>query len=168
MNYKKALKEIITTIVVAEIAAFLIVRFLYMPVSVSGSSMMNTLYDKDRGFVSIINRNLTGVKRFDIVVVDRNNEKYLLKRVIGLPGEVIESRDNQLYIDGVAYSEDFLSEGTITDDYAIQLNDNEYLVLGDHREVSNDSRSFGPITLEDIRAKNILIVYPFAHFGIKH
>ncbi|MFR4835760.1 MAG: signal peptidase I [Catenibacterium sp.] len=99
----------------------------------------------------------------------------IIKRVIGLPGEEISYKNDHLYIDGKLVEESFFKLSFIqkekrelgltqyTRDFKIKLKHNEYFVLGDNRPLSYDSRYFGPIHKEDIRAKNGYIIYPIKH-----
>ena len=112
----------------------IIVNFVVRPIQVKGSSMYNTLEDGYFGFSDLIGYRLTGLKRFDIVIVYLAEKKeYLIKRVIGLPGETVEYRNNQLYINGEPVEEPFLDKsytstypGTFTGDFKTEkLGDDE-------------------------------------------
>lgn len=116
------------------------------------------------------------IHRFDIVEVRSAALKEdIIKRVIGLPGEEISYKNDHLYIDGKLVEEPFFKLSFIqkekrelgltqyTRDFKIKLKHNEYFVLGDNRPLSYDSRYFGPIHIEDIRAKNGYIIYPTKH-----
>lgn len=114
-------KEVFVSLAVV----LIIVNFVVRPIQVKGSSMYNTLEDGYFGFSDLIGYRLTGLKRFDIVIVYLAEKKeYLIKRVIGLPGETVEYRNNQLYINGEPVEEPFLDEsytstypGTFTGDF---------------------------------------------------
>lgn len=100
-------------------------------------------------------------QRGDIIVLhrpvleDKDNIKYTyIKRIVGLPNEKIEIKENYLWINGVKQEESYLSQqGNTYGDFSIQLKDNEYFVLGDNRQHSSDSREFGPIFIGDIIGK---------------
>ncbi len=82
------------------IAVVIVIRiFIITPIEVNGSSMENTLYDKDIMILNIIGYHTSGIRRFDIIVIKYGKE-HLIKRVIGLPGETVEYNDNKLYING--------------------------------------------------------------------
>ena len=87
--------------------------------------------------------------RFDCVMI--KSEKQLFKRVIGLPGETIEYKDNKLYVNGVEI-EDKYEQGK-TENFKVILAENEYFCMGDNREISKDSRALGPFKREQIKAK---------------
>ena len=116
------------------------------------------------------------IRRFDIVDVRSSALKEdVIKRVIGLPGEEISYKNDRLYINGQFVEEPFLKLPFMkkeqiqydltqyTKDFRIKLRHDEYFVLGDNRPMSYDSRYFGPVHIEDIRAKNGYIIYPIQH-----
>lgn len=160
----KSIADILEVFLISLVIVLILVKLIIMPVEVVGKSMEPTLYEGQRGFSSITSRK-NNLERFDIVVVD-NGEKLIVKRLIGLPNETIEYKDNVLYIDGVSYNEDYL-EDTITEDFIKELKDDEYFVMGDNREISKDSRIVGSFTSDQIKACNIFIIYPFKDFGVK-
>ena len=98
----------------------------------------------------------------------------IIKRIIGLPGDNIEYRDNKLYINDKYYKEDYLDGDTITSDFTLNniitskaIPDDYYFVLGDNREESKDSRLVGLIHQNQIEGKAKLTLFPFARFGNK-
>lgn len=160
------IKDILSTLLIAFTLSFLIVKFILYPCIVDGRSMEPTLQDKDYGFSFIIKKNID-IKRFDICVLNVNNDdKLIVKRVIGLPFDTIEYKDNKLYINGEYYEEKYLGEVT-TDDFSYSLKENEYFCLGDNRDISKDSRYYGPFAKEDFRSTGMLVIYPFKDFGVK-
>lgn len=163
MNEK--IKEILEFIVII-IIVLLIKQFVITPIRVNQSSMNNTLYDKDIMILDKISYRFKKIERFEIVVIKKDRE-YLIKRIIGLPGEKVLYKDNKLYINDKLVEENFLHKKT--DDYELEevIPDNYYFVLGDNRVNSLDSRSFGLIKKEEIMGKTNLVIYPFSHFGIK-
>ena len=163
MNDK--IKEILGYVVVI-IIVILVKQFIITPIRVNQSSMNNTLYDKDIMILDKISYRFSNIKRFEIVVIKRNKE-YLIKRVIGLPGETIEYKDNKLYINGELIEENFNHKNT--DDYILdkEIPEGYYFVVGDNRPDSLDSRYIGLIKREEILGKTNLVLYPFKHFGIK-
>lgn len=162
------LLETIKTLAASLVIVVILINFVLIPCIVEGSSMYPTLEAGEFGYSFIISKNL-GLKRFDVVVIkveDSGKEKLLVKRLIGLPGEKIEYKDNQLYIDGVATQETFLHD-VYTSDYEIKLKDDEYFCLGDNRGISRDSRYYGPFSNRDIRSSHLFVIYPFTSFGLK-
>lgn len=151
------------------IAIVIVIRvFIATPIEVTGRSMETTLYDNDIMILNIIGYRIKAVKRFDIVVI-KDQRDYLIKRVIGLPGEIVEYKDNILYInnksvdDIIAYSTSDFSTTELTDNGVIP--EDKYFVLGDNRNNSTDSRIIGLIDKEQIIGKTNLIIFPFKHFG---
>ena len=120
-------------------------------VKVDGESMQPTLNNND---IVIYKKNIRNIKRFDIVIFKFNNSLFI-KRVIGLPEEKIEYRENNLYVNGEVILENF--KKSITNDLIIDsIPENEIFVLGDNRIFSSDSRDFGSIKLSDIKGIMIL------------
>lgn len=159
---KKWLKEnLLFTILLLII---IIIRiFFYSPIRVNGSSMYPTLQDKEFMILNKIGLQ-KGINRFDIVVVESNG-KYIIKRVIGLPGESVMYSDNKLYINGKVIEDNYSKSETENFENVI-LKDDEYFVMGDNREVSKDSRVIGPINVKNIKGKTNLVIFPFNKLGI--
>ena len=159
------IKDILSYVIVI-IVVLLIKQFIVTPIRVNQSSMNNTLYDKDIMILDKISYRFKSINRFDIVVIKKDNE-YLIKRVVGLPGESIEYKDNKLYINDKLVEENFLHKET--DDYKLEkvIPNNYYFVVGDNRINSLDSRVIGLIKRDEILGKTNLVIFPFKHFGIK-
>ena len=162
-KFKTLLPYIIIIVVVLFIKAFIIT-----PIKVNGESMYPTL---EEGDIMILNKTayyFNKPKRFDIVVVDMPDE-YLIKRVIGLPGEKIEYKNNTLYVDGKKVKENF--EHGKTDDFNIKelgsdtVPEGYYLVMGDNRGNSLDSRELGFMKEEQLLGRTSLIILPFDRIG---
>ncbi len=147
------------------IAVVLIRTFIITPAIVDGGSMDNTL---ENGQLVLINKfiyRFDDINRFDIVVInnDEDSDK-IIKRVIGLPNEIIEYRDNVLYINGKKVEAEI---GFIeTEDFIAKTGANEYFVLGDNRPISKDSRYFGSFKKDDIIGRVTIRLYPFSKFGL--
>jgi signal peptidase I len=164
----KYIKEIIKYILIV-IFVVLFRLFIITPIQIHEHSMEDTLYENDVMILNIIGYQFNNIKRFDIIVFNYNNEK-LIKRVIGLPGEMLEYKNNNLYINNKIIAEPFLSEETA--DYSLmtygydKIPDNKYFVLGDNRNNSTDSRYIGFINKKDIIGKASFILYPFNRIGL--
>ena len=150
--------------IVILVVVLLIKQFIFTNVVVHGSSMENTLHDKDIMIMDKIGIKIRGIKRFDIVVV-KNDGSRLIKRVIGLPGETIEYKDNQLYVNGKKVKDNHGGDKLTSDIKPITLGKNEYYVLGDNRTNSVDSRIIGPIEKNKIIGHARFIIFPFNRFG---
>ena len=146
------------------LAVVLIRTFIVTPAIVDGGSMDNTL---ENGQLVLINKfiyRFDDINRFDIVVInnDADSDK-IIKRVIGLPNEIIEYRDNILYINGKKVEAEI---GFIdTEDFIAKTGENEYFVLGDNRPISKDSRMIGLIDEKDILGKAVYRIWPISKFG---
>lgn len=158
LDIKEFFKDIAKYFVIIVIILF-IITFIFGITSVVGSSMSPTLKD---GEVLILNKfkyRFSDIKREDIVSLRYADTKYLIKRVIGLPGEKVEIINNKLYINGIEYVEDYLSKELNYQDFKLgdlnytEIPEDMYLVLGDNRENSLDSRKIGLIKKEDIVGK---------------
>lgn len=158
----KITKNDIISFVIIVILVVLVRTFLITPAIVNGDSMDDTLIDGDVVIVNKIGLSLKGIKRYDIVVV-KFDEEYLIKRVIGLPNETVEYKNNELYINGIKEENDFNFEET--EDFNFETGEDEYFVLGDNRDISKDSRYFGVVSKEQIKGKVNFVLFPFKDFG---
>lgn len=166
----------IKALLIAFALAFIVRTFFFAPIVVDGPSMMPTLHDRDQMIVNKINYRFSEPDRFDIVVFHESEKKDFIKRVIGLPGEHVAVKDDELYIDGKVVDEPFLEEqnedGTSnmvpTNDFSLEnlpggyktIPDGYVLVLGDNRGNSTDSRLLGVIPMDSIVGKTSLIYWP--------
>ena len=166
-SMKQEIFEWIMVFVVAAAMAFVVRTFIFEPVRVDGSSMLNTLHDGDFMIATKFDYLLGDPERFDIVICDYPNTedgKYRVKRVIGLPGETIELVAGELYIDGEHVEQDF--DMTENEAYfgPYVVPEDHYFVMGDNRNNSKDSRStlVGALPREMIRGHVRAIVFPFS------
>ena len=105
------------------------------------------------------------INRFDIVVLKIDGrEDNLIKRIIGLPGETVEIKDNDIYINDKKL-EDKYGYGVTYNIDKVTLKKDEYFILGDNRKISLDSRVFGTIHKDEIKGTTDFIMYPFKSFG---
>lgn len=159
---KKRIKDIYPYIIVV-VVVVLIRTFIVTPAMVDGVSMQPNLQDNDILLLNKLNYKLDKIQRFDVVVIDWNGEK-LVKRVVGLPGEHIEFKDNNLYVDGLVEIERFKHD--ITSDFNLHsigyltLPGDKYFVVGDNRDDSVDSRIIGPIDKKNILGKVTYRIFP--------
>jgi len=157
----KALKKIGSEIL--ETAVIVVVFFYVLfPVSVNGSSMMPTLHNKDRIFMSRIMAVLDKCATGDIVVIklDINDRKTgIVKRIAAVAGDSIEIKDEKLYINNIEKRGYAFKAGTEDKKYVIEKG--YVYVLGDDAQESTDSRDFGPVKTKDIEGKAVMIFFPF-------
>lgn len=172
----KELLSWIVFIVVVVAASYLIVTFVGQRTEVSGSSMETTLSTGDQLIVDKISYRFRDPKRYDIVVFPYRYEenRYYIKRIIGLPGETVQIVDGMVYINGSPLNEHYGNE-VIEDPGSaaepITLGDDEYFVLGDNRNNSQDSRAsnVGLIHRDELLGRAWVRIWPFDQFGvIKH
>lgn len=134
-------------------------------IRVNGKSMNDTLNDKDIMILDQISYKFQDIERFDIVVV-KTEDEYIIKRVIGLPEEIIEYKDNKLYVNGQRVNDNYSNEKT--QDFKVKVPAGKYFVLGDNRTNSTDSRVLGPVKKSQIKGKTHFIIFPFDRFGNKN
>lgn len=174
---KKEIFEWVKAFAVAIILAFMVRAIFLTPIVVDGASMNPTLHHKDRMLVTKMGE----PKRFDIVVFHAPDGRDYIKRVIGLPGDQIEYKNDILYINGKVYEEPYLEDykkkisgGPLTDSFTLEetavgretVPKGHLFVLGDNRQHSTDSREIGAIPLDKVIGKTKIVYYPFKEMKI--
>ena len=179
---KSDLFEWIKALAIAVIIAIIVRSFIFTNYVVEGSSMMPTLQDGNRLIVNKIDYNLNEPNRFDIIIFHATPTDDYVKRVIGLPGDTIEYKNDNLYINGKKYKEPYLdpykkqvSTGNLTYDFTLEGETGEkkvpkgkVFVLGDNRRNSQDSRVFGFVDMDKIVGKVNIRYWPFDEFKYMH
>lgn len=168
------LKDVMIMVVIYIIINLVFVQFIMRPFRVEGESMLPSLESHELGFSNVFSYKKNSVERFDIVIVFREETKqYLVKRVIGMPGETVRYEYDKLYINDEYVEETFLDADYIkkitedrnidfTSDFGpVVLGSDEYYLLGDNRPRSSDSRIYGPFKEAQIKSKNGFVFYPF-------
>lgn len=167
---KNLLKEWLPYVIIIVLVIF-IRSYIVTPVVVRGDSMADTLEDGEVLFLNKVGYRFSDIERFDIVVVKDTDGDLIIKRVIGLPGDYVEYKGNKLYINGKHIEDNYSKKETY--DFTLQdicaINDIDcngkipedmYLVLGDNREVSADSRVKGLIARKQITGKAVFRIWP--------
>jgi signal peptidase I len=159
--------EWIAIVAGALVVALVVKTFLIQAFFIPSLSMYSTLDKGDRVLVNKVSYRLHDVHRGDIVVFERppgvpdNGIKDLIKRVVGLPGETIESRDGHVYINDELLQESYLDRGVTTVNLDRQkVPPGRVFVMGDNRGNSEDSRKFGPIDEDLIVGRAFIRVWP--------
>lgn len=163
-SLRKILKEVIifiVEIIVVIALAYFVVNYTVERTTVIGDSMSPTLKEMDKVIINKMAYRFGEPKRFDVIVFKQSNnehEFYNIKRVIGLPGETIQISNGKIFINGDVIKEPFITEKMNISGLAaeeIKLQENEYFVLGDNRNHSEDSRfaNVGNIVSDEIIGK---------------
>ncbi|MCS6953936.1 MAG: signal peptidase I [Bryobacterales bacterium] len=161
------LRDLLLSLLIAAI----VILFIYQPVQVEGTSMMPTLVDRERIFINkfTYRLGLEEIERGDMVVfwAPEDPNKSYIKRVIGLPGDVVWIDRGVVYVNGTALKEDYVPEAyRDRQSYApVRVKPGHYFVLGDHRSSSNDSRVWGPVPRENIYGKAVFVYWPPEKIG---
>lgn len=155
---------IVNVVVVLACAWFLVYAFCAQ-VLVSGNSMQPVLNADDVVLVNRLAYDVGKPERFDIVVFEREDHKKNVKRVIGLPGETVQIKGGFIYINGESLNAPAgLEQVSLAGraDTPIQLGENEYFLLGDNRDSSEDSRftNVGNVKREQIQGKVWFRIFP--------
>ena len=167
----RILKWIVDIITVASIAVFALTYFSD-ETEVIGSSMSEVLEDGQTGLIDKLSYKLSKPERFDIIVYKSkvDDGQYVIKRIIGLPGEKIRISDSKIYVDGVELEDKYFKgsyeSGSVSEE--ITVGGHEYFVLGDNRNLSEDSRFeyIGNIEEDEIVGKVWFIISPIKQIGI--
>jgi signal peptidase I len=151
--------------------AVILIVFIYQPVKVEGTSMMPTLTDQERIFINKFTYHfgLGSIERGDMVVFwfPLDPQKSYIKRVIGIPGDLVYIDAGQVFVNGHALAENYVPE-----DYHDRVSweehrvpQDEYFVLGDHRSSSSDSRTWGFVKRDAIYGKAVFVYWPLKNMG---
>ncbi|WP_077615063.1 signal peptidase I [Caenibacillus caldisaponilyticus] len=169
---KKKSWGLLKPIAVAIILAAFVRYYLFAHIMVEGHSMMPTLKDRDHIIICKICYKLAQPKRFDIVVFHATEQADYIKRVIGLPGDTIEYKNDVLYVNGKPVDEPYLeafkakTEGLLTYNFKAKVPKGTVFVLGDNRRNSRDSRYIGAIPEDELIGKAVLLFWPLRDFKL--
>lgn len=172
---KRELFEWVRALAIALIIALVIRFFFFSPIVVDGPSMQPTLEDRDRMIVNKFVYDMRSPKRFEIIVFHASEQSDYIKRVIGLPGEHVAYKDEQLYINGEIVEEPFKERLSPEEAYYMDtepfmlewlpgnysvIPEGYVFVLGDNRNNSTDSRTFGLVSMDSIVGKVNMTYWP--------
>lgn len=179
---KESLFDWVKPILFAIVLVVAVRYFLATPIAVKGASMMPTLEDGEMMMVDKITPQLTDYDRFDVVVFKATEEENYVKRIIGLPGDTVQYKDDVLYVNGEkfdepyldAYKEALIDSGTLTEDFTLEqylqqtvVPEGYLFVLGDNRRKSVDSRmpEVGFVSMEKVIGKARFVYWPLSNAG---
>ncbi len=162
---RAVLREIVETIALFALV-FTVARVAIGNYSILGQSMEPNYHEEERLLVDKVTPHLLGLNRGDIVIVHSPAQDIeLIKRLIGKPGDTIELRDNRVFVNGEPLNEPYLppdaNSGPTRDTNKWTLGPDEYFIMGDNRSFSQDSRVFGPVKMENIIGRALLLYWPF-------
>jgi len=145
--------EVLETLAIALASIFIIYTFMAQPFIVQGASMEPNFSDGDYILIDEITYRFREPERGEVIVFrnPRNESEFYIKRVVGLPGEEIVINGEEVKVDGTLLSEDYLPiHGSVVGEKVFDLGEDEYFVMGDNRDQSFDSRSWGPLKEDEI------------------
>lgn len=168
------IKEIIIYGIIFIMIVFIIPRYVVQKTIVEGDSMERTLHEGDRLLLDKVTYHFKNPERFDIIVFypyGKEMDEYFVKRVIGLPGETLQIKGEDIYINGEKLEENYGKDPIRNPGIAeepITLEEDEFFLLGDNREISWDSRyeDIGLVHRDLIAGRTILRIRPLSKFGI--
>jgi len=170
----KLVLSFIKNIALVFILAFFIKYFLIQTFLVEGISMLPNYKDNDFVIVDKISYQVREPNYGEVIVFKPELHKDIkyIKRIVGLPGDKVEIQLGHIFINSTQVIEPYLKSNLIYYEnnrdyyYSKTLNKDEYFVLGDNRNNSQDSRSIGPISKENITGRVFLVIYPFSNARI--
>jgi len=170
-RFVRLVRELLETILPAILIALLLNVFVGQATRVQGQSMEPNLHTDQRLVVEKLSYRFHGPSRGDVVVirVPSQGEELLIKRVVGLPGETVETREGQVYIDGQLLDEPYTNGSTRSGRTGrVVVPPLHVFVMGDNRDHSNDSRAFGPVPIDNIVGRAWLSYWPLRDAGVVH
>ena len=161
-------------LVVSLLIAAVVILFIYQPVQVEGTSMMPTLFDQERIFVNkfAYRFGIEKIQRGDLVVFwfPGGPDKSYIKRVIGVPGDVVKVESGSVLVNGQRLQEEYVppqyrDRVSMPD---LKVRNDYYFVLGDHRSSSSDSRAWGLVHRQSVYGKAVFVYWPPDRMGPVH
>jgi signal peptidase I len=163
-------RDVIGTILPAVVIALAIHVFLAQATRVYGQSMQPNLHTDERLVIEKLSYRFHGPRRGDVVVLHDPNggSELLIKRVVGLPGERVTIANGRVFIDGVALEESYLDQETQGNGRSWLVPPLQVFVMGDNRQASRDSRSFGTVERDQIIGRALFRYWPLDQIGFLH
>jgi len=168
------LYSFVETVVIALVIAVVLYLFIMTPHEVLGNSMYPTYKNGEYLMANKLTYRFTEPKRGDVIIFKYSDTQDFIKRIIGVPEDSIMIKDGNVYVNSNQLDENgYLGDTVYTSggDYTaegetITLEEDEYFVLGDNRPHSSDSRTFGPISIDQIKGKAWIVYLPVSEFRI--
>lgn len=171
---RSSVLEFIDSGLIALVLVFMIIRpFVVQAFYIPSGSMRPTLVENDKILVSKFAYRFHPLRRSDVIVFKAPpeaalDEKDFIKRLIALPGDVIEVRDGMVFINGKPQEEPYIAEPPVYDMPPVTVEPGKVFVMGDNRNDSNDSHAWGPLDADRIRGKALVIFWPLSRIGVIH
>ena len=155
-------RDLLESVILAVVLAALLRMFVIQPFYIPSASMEPTLLINDRIIVSMLAYRFHAPQRGDVIVFryPKDPSRDFIKRLIALPGETVEVRNNTVIINGVRLAEPYLPSEVMADYGPYQVPQGCYFMMGDNRNNSDDSRDWGPLPQKNIIGKAFLIYWP--------
>ena len=165
-GFLSVLKEVLETLILA-VVLFVGVNAVVARIRVDGESMEPTLVSGEYVMVNRLSYRFGLPQRGDIIVFHfpENPKEEYIKRVIGLPGDEVEIRNNQVYINGQALNESYI-KGMVSTPGSWRIPEGQLFVLGDNRNNSSDSREWGTVAMNLVVGKAVLVYWPPTDWGL--
>jgi signal peptidase I len=164
------LRAWVRDLLISIIASAIIITWFYQPVRVEGTSMLPNLEDQDRLFINKMAFRVGEIHRGDVVVFKypKDEEESFIKRIIGLPGDRVRIDRGQVFVNDHLLTEPYVPARFEDERSAAEMRipPHQYFVLGDHRNISRDSREFGPVNRDLIYGKAAFVYWPVDQAGV--
>lgn len=166
-RFRQFLREMAETLLLAFVL-FVIINLLTARVRVDGPSMEPSYYHNNRVVVLKVAYMLGDIQRGDVIVFPAppNPDEDYIKRVIGLPGDEVMVVDGVVYVNDQPLDEPYINAKPISSMRPLTIPEGMVFVMGDNRNVSSDSRAWGPLPIEDIIGKAVFVYWPFERIGL--
>ena len=167
VDWGAVFKETVETLLLAAVL-FLVINALTARIRVDGPSMEPSFHHNNYVIVSKLSYKIGEIERGDVVVFPfpRNPEEDYIKRVIGLPGDTVEVFNGVVYVNEVPLEEPYIMAEPNRDLAPRVVAEGMVFVMGDNRNNSSDSRSWGPLPIEDVLGKGVFVYWPPEDFGV--
>ncbi len=174
-DLKIATANFLEAFAISAVLVVLVFWFIGQPLEITGESMLPTFKDGEHTVANKLIYKFKEPEAGEIVILSHPETKgiYVIKRIIAIPGDTLEISDGMVYLNEKPLKEPYLAENTYTngrnaieDNEIITLKENEYIVLGDNRENSFDSRNWGIISKDEIVGMSSIVYYPLTNLRI--